>query len=86
VRATGGLAESVIDAGRYRSTGTGFAFVTYKTRALIEVIDRAMKAYRSSRTWLAMQKRAMAAQFTWERSAREYEKLYRKAIRLHNAV
>lgn len=86
VRATGGLADSVKDATRDRSTGTGFTFGAYTPRALLDAVDRALKAYRSSRTWRAIQKRAMQVDFSWACSARQYERLYRKAVRLHQAV
>jgi starch synthase len=86
VRATGGLADSVVDATRHRSTGTGFTFAPYTARGLIGAVDRALKAYRSARTWRAIQARAMATDFSWPRSAQQYVKLYRKAIRLHNSA
>jgi len=86
VRATGGLADSVKDATRNRSTGTGFTFGAYTPRALLDAVDRALKAHRSSRTWRAIQKRAMQVDFSWARSARQYERLYRKAVRLHQSA
>jgi starch synthase len=84
VRATGGLADTVTDAARNRSAGTGFTFTSYSPDGMLSAIDNALKAYRSSRVWRTIQTRAMAAQFTWERSAQQYVRLYRKAIRLHS--
>ncbi|HJW83382.1 MAG TPA: glycogen synthase, partial [Anaerolineae bacterium] len=86
VRATGGLADTVIDATRHRSTGTGFTFSSYSPRGLLGAVDRMLEAYQSGRTWRAIQTRAMAADFSWARSARQYVRLYRKAMRLHNAA
>jgi len=83
VRATGGLADSVSDATRSPATGTGFTFGPSSPRSLLGAVDRALKAYRSGRTWRAIQTRAMAADFSWARSAQRYDRLYRKAIRLH---
>jgi starch synthase len=39
VRATGGLADSVKDASRHPTSGTGFVFSPY-TRAMLEAVDR----------------------------------------------
>jgi starch synthase len=86
VRATGGLADSVKDATRSRSSGTGFTFGAYTSRALLDAVDRAAKAFRSARTWRAIQKRAMQVDFSWARSARQYERLYRTAMRWHNST
>ena len=85
VRSTGGLADSVVDASRRPADGTGFTFAAYSPRGLLQAVDRALKAYRSERTWRAIQTRAMLADFSWARSARQYERLYRKAVRLHGA-
>jgi len=86
VRATGGLADSVKDASRHQASGTGFVFGPYTARALLEAVDRALRAYRSERSWRAIQMCAMQADFSWARSARQYERLYRRAIQFHNAA
>ncbi len=81
VRATGGLADSVVDVARRPADGAGFTFAAYSPRGLLQAVDRALKVYRSGRTWRALQTRAMLADFSWARSARHYERLYRKAVR-----
>jgi starch synthase len=86
VRATGGLADTVRDATRHRAGGTGFTFAAYSAPSLLNAIDRALKAYRSTRVWRAIQTRAMSVDFSWARSARQYERLYGKALRLHGAT
>lgn len=83
VRATGGLADSVVDIAHSRATGTGFKFGPYTAHALLGAIDRALKEYHSRRNWRALQERAMKVDFSWTRSAEKYVKLYRKAIRFH---
>jgi len=85
VRATGGLADSVKDVSRHRASGTGFVFGPYTARALLDAVDRALKVYRSERAWRAIQTRVMQADFSWARAARQYERLYRRAIQFHNA-
>ncbi len=83
VRATGGLADTVIDAGRSPRRGTGFVFKPYTAGALLNTVDRALAAYADTERWQTIQRHAMAADFSWQVSARQYEELYRQAIRLH---
>jgi starch synthase len=83
VRATGGLKDSVLDAGRYPKRGTGFSFESYSPEGLIGAIDRALKAFANTERWVKIQQRAMAADFSWQASAAQYVELYRKAIVIH---
>src|SRR5690554_2224572 len=50
VHATGGLADTVIDANA-DETGSGFVFHEYTEEALIEAIQRASQMYRNYRKW-----------------------------------
>lgn len=80
VRATGGLADSVVDATPAAlATGkaTGFAFEPYQAQALRETIHRALELYRGDPTrWLQLMQTGMRQDFSWDHSAAEYEKLY----------
>jgi starch synthase len=77
VRRTGGLADTVIDADVDAEGGTGFVFDAATPDALAGAIARASAAFRDGRRWRALQRRAMAQDFSWERSARDYAELYR---------
>jgi len=83
VRATGGLADTVSDAGRSPQRGTGFTFKPYTPAALLGAIDRALAAYAQPDRWSAIQRRAMSADFSWQTSAQQYVALYRSAIEVH---
>jgi starch synthase len=83
VRATGGLADTVADYTARRGRGTGFAFADYAPEACRDALERAMKVYRKKKTWRKLQQRGMAADFSWSASAREYIRLYRRAIDVH---
>ncbi len=76
VRATGGLADSVIDADERPGFGNGFKFHAYTPEALYFALSRALYAYRDRPAWENLTGNAMAADFSWERSAREYLALY----------
>ena len=80
VRQTGGLADTVIDA-KVARRGTGFVFRGYNSRALAAALRRALRAYRQPARWQALQRRGMQLDFSWSRSARAYEALYRQAAR-----
>lgn len=80
VRATGGLADTVVDAtpeAIRAGRATGFVFQEARPEALIGALERALTLYRDQRgTWVELQKRGMAQDFGWGRAAREYLELY----------
>ena len=76
VRATGGLNDTVRDDADGRP-GTGFRFVDYTPEGLLAAIKAALDIYKTREAWLEMQRAAMAGDFSWDVSAREYVKVYR---------
>jgi starch synthase len=84
VRKTGGLADSVDDYDPKKDAGTGFVFEHYNGFALYGAIMRMLEHYKNPRVWAGIQKRAMMADFSWDNSAREYVKLFERAIIFHN--
>jgi starch synthase len=81
VRATGGLADTIVDcteenlaAGR----ATGFSFLAIHTTAFVEAVQRALDFYhRRPETWLQIVQTGMRQDWSWDRSAAEYERVYR---------
>ncbi|MBI4132922.1 MAG: glycogen synthase [Candidatus Sungbacteria bacterium] len=80
VRKTGGLADSVEDYNPRTQTGTGFVFGKFDHYAFFGAIVRALETYKYPKQWAGIQKRAMKADFSWSKSAREYIALFQKAI------
>ena len=80
VRATGGLEDTIIDFDAADGRGTGFKFRDYTAEALAACIDRALQTYRDPATWSAIMRRAMHADFSWDRSAAAYVELYRRLV------
>jgi starch synthase len=74
VRETGGLADTVIQRK------TGFLFKQYNSRALLKIINEALKVYKNKKEWLKIIKRAMKENFSWKMSAKEYLSLYKKLL------
>ena len=85
VRATGGLADTVIDFDGSNGTrkGTGFTFNDYTGDAFWGALQRALEVFRDKKAWRGLQERGMKADFSWNTSAKKYEELYRKAIEFH---
>jgi starch synthase len=80
VRATGGLQDTVIDPNEAHSPGTGFKFDRFHKDDLIAAVRRAIEAFRNRKIWQAMMRKAMAQDFSWEHSAKEYIDVFEKAV------
>jgi starch synthase len=84
VRATGGLADTVVDAtpsAVREGRATGFVFGEASPGALKEALDRTLDLYRNRHdTWVDLQRRAMAQDFGWTRPARQYLELYEELL------
>jgi starch synthase len=81
VRKTGGLADTVTDYSAKTGRGTGFVFEEYTASALVESLERAFSVYRNKATWKRLVQAGMKQDFSWQQSAREYVKVYRKAMK-----
>jgi starch synthase len=80
VHATGGLEDSVVDVQRDPLQGTGFKFYSYEASALVETIQSALQLFGDKPKWIELQRRAMAQDFSWERSAEQYLGVYQKVL------
>jgi starch synthase len=82
VRATGGLADTVVDtssATLAAGTATGFTFAAFTPDALLDTVRRALLLYREHPLqWRQVLRTAMRQDWSWDRSALEYEKLYQR--------
>jgi starch synthase len=80
VRATGGLADTVEPHDPRTGLGTGFVFRDATPHALLETMRYAVEMGADRRAWEVMQRRAMARDFSWDRSAGDYERVYEQAL------
>ena len=79
VRETGGLKDTVEPYNEYEGTGTGFSFANYNAHEMLATVEYAKKIYyERKRDWNKIVDRAMAADFSWNVSAKKYEEIYRK--------
>jgi starch synthase len=77
VRRTGGLVDTVTHHEPVTHTGTGYCFDRYEPLDLFTAMIRAWEGFRYKKEWRELQQRGMALDFSWDKSALEYDKLYR---------
>ncbi|MCF6159372.1 MAG: glycogen synthase GlgA [wastewater metagenome] len=83
VRATGGLADTIVDVrsepisyGR----ANGFSFKRYNSDMLFATIVRVLDFFKNKVQWIEIMKNGMKQDWSLERSAGEYVMLYKKSI------
>ena len=78
-RATGGLADTIVDATPATladGTATGFLFEEETPVALLAAIERAIELYREPKEWRQIQRAGMNTDFGWGTAARKYAEVY----------
>jgi starch synthase len=80
VRATGGLDDTIQPFDPATGQGTGFKFSGTTSEALLETVRTAVALFRQPDHWRRLVRNGMACDFSWDRSAREYEALYRQIV------
>jgi starch synthase len=82
VRRVGGLADTVRDYWRGRSDATGFVFGEHTPAALLDSLGRALTLFQAPSEWRTLQLAGMRQDHSWDRSAREYVKIYERVMNL----
>jgi starch synthase len=80
VRATGGLRDTVTNYDETTNSGTGFTFTNYTPASLQAAMSEALSVFGKPQIWNTLQQTGMRQDFSWDRSAREYVKLYENAL------
>jgi starch synthase len=75
---TGGLRDTVIPVRG--ESGTGFRFEPGSAPAFLAALQEALHYFTDKGFWSRLQRRAMEANFSWDRSAEDYLNLYRRAL------
>ena len=78
VRETGGLYDSIKPVG---NGGNGFTFADYNAYDMLYVIREAINCYYNKEFWPELVKRVMSVDFSWQRSAKDYEKVYGEMLK-----
>jgi starch synthase len=83
VRATGGLADTVVDTSPQtleQGTANGFSFAEYTALALSETLNRACGYYADKPAWQQLLRTGMQQDWSWKTSAEKYGELYQKIV------
>jgi starch synthase len=81
IRETGGLKDTIRPYNQYTGEGNGFSFGRYDSWDMIDALDRALKLYYDyPEAWQALIQSAMQTHFTWQKSAKEYLRLYQEMV------
>ena len=83
VRATGGLADTVVDVSEEtlaNRTANGFILREDTPHAMWLAIERVCRTRPDKRLWQSIQQNGMRRDFSWKQAARDYISLYRDAI------
>jgi starch synthase len=76
VNATGGLVDTVVDAGTEAPDATGFLIPEPSVTSLVVGVRRAIAAYRDPVRWRRMQVQGMTRDFGWGAAARAYIRIF----------
>lgn len=86
VRATGGLADTVVDVNAETladKSANGFVLDSDTPHALWVAMTRVAEAWRDRRLWQRIQQNGMRRDFSWKHAADDYLNLYRDALACH---
>ena len=78
VRNTGGLADTIKEYDSVSKKGNGFKFSDYSGDEFLKSVHDAVNLYKNRDSWKTLVKNAMGYDYSWDKSANEYLKLYQK--------
>lgn len=81
VRETGGLYDTVRAYQEEEGTGNGFTFSAFNAHDLKFTIERALSFYCQQDVWKSIVKTAMNADYSWGKSAKEYQRIFEQVTR-----
>ncbi|HJO26068.1 MAG TPA: glycogen/starch synthase [Planctomycetota bacterium] len=79
--AQSGLQDIAIDAASSPKKGTGFTFARHNVESFLEGLDNARALYKKASDWKTMVRRCLALDFSWQTTAEDYIKAYRRVTR-----
>ncbi len=81
VRAIGGLKNSVQKFSIKTGKGTGFKFSIPQEKSFLKSLQKALSCFAQTKIWKKLMLNGMAKDNSWESSAKQYLRLYRKSLR-----
>lgn len=80
VHQIGGLADTVWVYDKTKNEGTGFGFKEFSGYQMVQSIKKMLAAYGEKDIWFKMQRTAMKSDFSWHKSASDYQWMYRELV------
>ncbi len=81
VRETGGLNDTVLSYNEETGAGNGFTFANYNAHDMLNTVRRAVNFYYDRKDiWRLIVERGMRADFSWNKSAKEYMRMYQETL------
>jgi starch synthase len=80
VRETGGLIDTVQHYNEWNRNGNGFRFSTINAHDMLHAIRTALSYYEQPLEWDQIVSNAASSDYSWFRSAREYQSLYSELV------
>ena len=80
VRATGGLDDTITHFDRASRLGNGFKFYEYREDRLMETLYESLLTWQNQELWQDLRRNGMRDDFSWERSALQYEHLFAEVL------
>jgi starch synthase len=80
VRRVGGLADTVKTFQPEKNTGTGFLLKPSKASEWTPLIQKALALYPRKKVWRGLMLNGMKQDFSWDKAAKAYVRLYRQAL------
>lgn len=81
VYARSGLEDQVPDFTTDKRAGAGFHFQPYTAEGLMNGVNECLGAYKDPEKWRLLMRRCLAQNLSWEATAEEYLKAYRRVTR-----
>ncbi|MFQ5450753.1 MAG: glycogen synthase GlgA [Nitrospinaceae bacterium] len=81
VRAVGGLHDSIKTFNHTTRKGTGFKFKHFEINHLLKTVQKALFIYKNKPCWHRLMLNGMEADYSWDRAAGKYTRLYFKVLR-----
>lgn len=76
VREAGGLYDTIKPYNQYTGEGNGFTFANYNAHEMKDALGRAVELFKDKEKWIALTKKVMETDFSWNVSAKKYLELY----------
>jgi starch synthase len=79
VHAVGGLEDTIRGYTPRATRANGFKFQDATAEALVKTMRQAIRVFKNPQAWRRLMRQGMADEHSWDTSAREYVKVYRRA-------